>query len=113
MSWAPPPFIQQAHNDALAAVAPNHYQLPRGNARLRKALSKYLSPSYKLGRELDPNTEIQVTAGANEGAFFASFLLFSAFPHVRRRIRLMILRIPVCAQVCTPSRRPLSAPTTR
>jgi len=70
MNWAPPKFIQQAHADALERVEANHYQLPRGNVRLRKALSKYLSPSFK--RDLDPNTEIQITAGANEGA--SSFL---------------------------------------
>jgi kynurenine aminotransferase len=69
MNWKPPQFVHDAHTEVLGRVEPNHYQLPRGNARLRKALSKYLSPSFKLGRELDPNTEVQVTAGANEGAF--------------------------------------------
>ncbi|GAA5973367.1 hypothetical protein JCM11641_003095 [Rhodosporidiobolus odoratus] len=75
MNWAPPPFIQEAHAAALQQVAPNHYQLARGSGRLRNALSKYLSASFKLGRDLDPNTEIQVTAGANEGmyAFSAAF----------------------------------------
>ncbi|GJN88082.1 hypothetical protein Rhopal_001038-T1 [Rhodotorula paludigena] len=74
MNWAPPKFIQDAHTDALQNVAANHYQLPRGNVRLRKALSKYLSSSFK--RELDPNTEIQITAGANEGmyAFATAFI---------------------------------------
>ncbi|GAA5868260.1 hypothetical protein JCM8547_002297 [Rhodosporidiobolus lusitaniae] len=76
MSWAPPSFIQDAHTEALQAVGPNHYQLARGNARLRQALSKYLSPQFGLGRELDPNTEVQVTAGANEGmyAFATAFI---------------------------------------
>ncbi|BGO88895.1 hypothetical protein NBRC10512_000527 [Rhodotorula toruloides] len=76
MNWKPPQFVLDAHTEVLQRVETNHYQLPRGNARLRKALSKYLSPSFKLGRELDPNTEVQVTAGANEGmyAFAAAFL---------------------------------------
>ncbi|GAA6042628.1 hypothetical protein JCM8097_008251 [Rhodosporidiobolus ruineniae] len=76
MNWAPPQFIQDAHTAALQEVAPNHYQLPRGSGRLRNALSKYLSPSFNLGRDLDPNTEIQVTAGANEGmyAFATAFI---------------------------------------
>jgi kynurenine aminotransferase len=69
MNWGPPQFIRDAHVLALDDVAANHYSLPRGRANLRIALSKFLSPSYKLpgGRALDPNTEIQVTAGANEG----------------------------------------------
>lgn len=79
MSWAPPQFVQDAHTEALKRVEANHYQLPRGNARLRKAISAYLSPAFRPatgGRDLDPNTEVQVTAGANEGmyAFAAAFI---------------------------------------
>ena len=79
MSWAPPQFVQDAHTEALKRVEANHYQLPRGNARLRKAISSYLSPAFRPatgGRDLDPNTEVQVTAGANEGmyAFAAAFI---------------------------------------
>lgn len=79
MNWAPPQFVQDAHADALKQVQANHYQLPRGSARLRKAISAYLSPAFKPatgGRDLDPNTEVQVTAGANEGmyAFAAAFI---------------------------------------
>lgn len=79
MSWAPPQFVQDAHTEALKRVEANHYQLPRGNARLRKAISSYLSPTFRPatgGRDLDPNTEVQVTAGANEGmyAFAAAFI---------------------------------------
>ncbi|GAA5908816.1 kynurenine--oxoglutarate transaminase [Sporobolomyces salmoneus] len=73
MNWAPADFIREAHVKALETVASNHYQLPRGSAHLRQALSKYLSPSFKRGKELDVNTEITVTAGANEGMYsFAS-----------------------------------------
>ena len=41
---------------------------------MRNALAKRLSPSY--GRDLDPNTEILVTSGANVGmySFLAAFL---------------------------------------
>ncbi|GAA5961607.1 hypothetical protein JCM3765_002646 [Sporobolomyces pararoseus] len=73
MNWAPADFIREAHAEALETVASNHYQLPRGSGHLRQALSKYLSPSFNRGRDLDPATEIQVTAGANEGMYaFAS-----------------------------------------
>ena len=41
---------------------------------MRNALAKRLSPSY--GREIDPNSEILVTSGANVGmySFLAAFL---------------------------------------
>ncbi|KAI8985040.1 pyridoxal phosphate-dependent transferase [Pilobolus umbonatus] len=47
---------------------------PRGRIRLRNALSS--SYSEQFNRKLDPETEILVTAGANEGMFatFAAFL---------------------------------------
>lgn len=47
---------------------------PRGRIRLRNALAK--SYSGQFNRDLDPETEILVTAGANEGMFatFAAFL---------------------------------------
>jgi len=67
-------------------------QLPRGSAHLRQALSKYLSPSFKRGRELDPNTEIQVTAGANEGESIpgreVSSLLILHNRHRPRHVRI-------------------------
>lgn len=97
MNWAPADFIREAHTKALENVATNHYQvrfasfdflpiplltqffglvqLPRGSAHLRQALSKYLSESFKRGRDLDPNTEIQVTAGANEGDYDAAMMV--------------------------------------
>lgn len=71
MNWAPPSFIQEANRKALQSVEANHYSIPRGRIRLRNALSEYMSPSFKLegGRKLDVNSEILVTAGANEGMF--------------------------------------------
>ncbi|GAA6060305.1 hypothetical protein JCM10212_002946 [Sporobolomyces blumeae] len=73
MNWAPADFIRNAQVEALEVVGNNHYQLPGGSKHLRQALSKYLSPSFNRGRELDPATEIQITAGANEGMYaFAS-----------------------------------------
>lgn len=74
MNWPPPAFIRDAAKAALDTTATNHYAVPRGLGRLRKAISKHYSPSYKLpkGRDLDPETEILVTAGANEGKFDAS-----------------------------------------
>ncbi|KAL7009122.1 arylformamidase [Cystobasidiomycetes sp. EMM_F5] len=76
MDWPPPPYIQKAAADAISGSA--EANIPRGRLRLRQALSKALSPSFNLldGRELDPNTEILVTSGANVGmySFLAAFL---------------------------------------
>lgn len=78
MNWAPSKDIIAAYDEALQGVMENHYSLPRGRIALREALSDYLSPSFALpdGRKLDPNSEITVTAGANEGmyAFATAFL---------------------------------------
>lgn len=78
MNWPPPAFIRDAAKVALDQTATNHYAIPRGLMRLRKAISKHYSPSYKLpgGRDLDPDTEILVTAGANEGASITGLPLF-------------------------------------
>lgn len=42
-----------------------YYSHPRGRARLRNALAASYSQQFE--RQLDPETEILVTAGANEG----------------------------------------------
>jgi len=74
MNWKPPAYIRKAVTEAIDIVETNHYSLPKGRARLRNALAKFFSPSF--GRQLDAETEIVVTAGANEGmyAFEAAFL---------------------------------------
>lgn len=75
MDWPPPKYTQEAASEAIAgSAAGNHYSIPRGQLALRNALAKRLSPSY--GRDLDPDTEILVTSGANVGmySFLAAFL---------------------------------------
>ncbi|KAG0736395.1 hypothetical protein G6F32_005096 [Rhizopus arrhizus] len=74
-SFTPPEIIQNACKEALNKVESNQYCHPKGLLRLRKALAA----SYKQqlnGRELDPETNIIITAGANEGIFasLAGFL---------------------------------------
>ncbi len=49
----------------MATVVGNHYSHPKGRPRLREAIKNYFSPTF--GRELDVETEILVTSGANEG----------------------------------------------
>lgn len=72
MNWRPPAYIRKAVREAIDIVETNHYSLPKGRARLRIALAKFFSPSF--GRQLDAETEIVVTAGANEGMRSSSCL---------------------------------------
>lgn len=65
MNFSPPQWIKDAANEALATVVANHYSHPKGRMRLRQAISNYFSPQF--GRELDVESEILVTSGANEG----------------------------------------------
>ena len=65
MNFSPPQWIKDAANDALSTVVANHYSHPRGRPRLRQAIKEYYSPQF--GRELDTESEILVTSGANEG----------------------------------------------
>lgn len=67
MNFSPPQWIKDAAEEALATVAANHYSHPRGRPRLRQALKNFYDPQF--GRELDIESEILVTSGANEGEF--------------------------------------------
>lgn len=65
MNFAPPSWIKEAADEALNTVVANQYSHPKGRVRLRQALKNHYSPL--LGRELDIESEILVTSGANEG----------------------------------------------
>ncbi|KAI0796560.1 PLP-dependent transferase [Abortiporus biennis] len=74
MNFSPPQWIKDAAETALGSVAANHYSHPRGRPRLRQALKKFYDPLFK--RDLDVESEILVTSGANEGQYsvFVAFL---------------------------------------
>lgn len=72
-SYSPPQFAIDAAKRALDEALLNQYAPTRGLPVLRKALSDAYSPYF--GKTLDPETEIVVTAGANEGMYSA----FTAF----------------------------------
>jgi len=74
MNFAPPAWITEEAEKALHTVAANHYSHPRGRIRLREAIRKFYSPSFN--RDLDVESEILVTSGANEGQYsvFTAFL---------------------------------------
>lgn len=65
MNFAPPQWVRSAADEALSTVVANHYSHPRGRIRLRQAIKKHFDPLF--GRELDVESEIIVTSGANEG----------------------------------------------
>ncbi|KIP12662.1 hypothetical protein PHLGIDRAFT_113268 [Phlebiopsis gigantea 11061_1 CR5-6] len=67
MNFSPPQWIKDAASEALSTVVANHYSHPKGRLRLREAIREYYSPI--LGRQLDVESEILVTSGANEGQY--------------------------------------------
>lgn len=74
MSWAPPDFLKEAAQEAIGNdITAHHYSHPRGRPALRQAISKHYSPEFP--HTLDPETEILVSAGANEG-MYATLLAF-------------------------------------
>ncbi|PPQ99041.1 hypothetical protein CVT24_003601 [Panaeolus cyanescens] len=74
MNFAPPKWVTTAAEQALQSVPPNHYSHPRGRIRLREAIKAFYGP--QLQRDLDVESEILVTSGANEGQYsvFTAFL---------------------------------------
>jgi len=67
MNFGPPKWVTEAAEEALNTVGPNHYSHPKGRPRLREAIKNHYSSDF--GRELDVETEILVTSGANEGEY--------------------------------------------
>ncbi|KAF8528770.1 pyridoxal phosphate-dependent transferase [Hysterangium stoloniferum] len=73
MNFAPPNWVKKGVENAINNVASNHYSHPKGTPRLRKAISAHYSPGFN--RTLDPDSEILVSSGANEGQY-ATFVAF-------------------------------------
>ncbi|EPX70710.1 aminotransferase class I and II [Schizosaccharomyces octosporus yFS286] len=73
-NYSPPKFVLDAAKKCIDDVSCNQYSHTRGRISLRNALSKAYSPLFN--RKLNPDTEIVVTAGANEGFYsvFAAYL---------------------------------------
>jgi kynurenine aminotransferase len=68
MNFAPPEWVKEGAVTALSDTSANHYSHPKGRIRLREAIRDYYSPSFE--RELNADTEILITSGANEGESF-------------------------------------------
>ena len=67
MNFPPPPWAREAAEEALRSTEGNHYSPAKGRPRLRRALKEFYGTQF--GKELDPETEILVTSGANEGKY--------------------------------------------
>lgn len=65
MNFSPPSWVTDAAITALHTVEANHYSHPKGRIRLRQAIKKFYEADFK--RDLDVESEILVTSGANEG----------------------------------------------
>ena len=65
MNFSPPVWARDAAEEALRSVEGNHYSPAKGRLRLRKAIKEFYGTQF--GKELDHETEIVVTSGANEG----------------------------------------------
>jgi kynurenine aminotransferase len=63
--YNPPQFALDAAKAALDRVDCNQYSPTKGRPRLKKALADAYSPFF--GRQLNPDTEVTITTGANEG----------------------------------------------
>ncbi|PSK37292.1 hypothetical protein B9Z65_2034 [Elsinoe australis] len=67
--YNPPKFVLDAAKGALDRVECNQYSPTKGRPRLKKAIADAYSPFF--GRTLNPETEVTITTGANEGMLSA------------------------------------------
>ncbi|MCJ1299587.1 hypothetical protein MMC08_002379 [Hypocenomyce scalaris] len=67
--YNPPKFVTDAAKAALDRVECNQYSPTKGRPRLKKALAEAYSPFF--GRKINPDTEVTITTGANEGMLSA------------------------------------------
>ncbi|KAI4625740.1 hypothetical protein J4E80_002873 [Alternaria sp. BMP 0032] len=67
--YNPPKFVLDAAKAALDQVDCNQYSPTKGRPRLKKAIADAYSPFF--GRTIDPDKEVTITTGANEGMLSA------------------------------------------
>ncbi|KKP04722.1 kynurenine-oxoglutarate transaminase [Trichoderma harzianum] len=74
-NYNPPDFAINAAKDALDRVDCNQYAPTKGRPSLKKSIAREYSLSFN--RQLDPDTEVTVTTGANEGILCALMAFIS------------------------------------
>ncbi|KAF2486442.1 pyridoxal phosphate-dependent transferase [Neohortaea acidophila] len=67
--YNPPDFVINAAKEALGRVECNQYSPTKGRPRLKKAIADAYSPFFD--HQLNPDTEVTITTGANEGMLSA------------------------------------------
>ncbi|EER23575.1 aminotransferase, classes I and II family protein [Coccidioides posadasii C735 delta SOWgp] len=67
--YNPPEFILNAAKNELDKVVSNQYAPTKGNPRLKQAIATAYSPFF--GKKIDPESEVVITSGANEGMLSA------------------------------------------
>ncbi|KAJ5108006.1 arylformamidase [Penicillium angulare] len=67
--YNPPKFAIDAAKDALDRVECNQYSPTKGRPRLKQAIADAYSPFF--GKTINPETEVSITTGANEGMLSA------------------------------------------
>ena len=70
MNFPPPEWARAGAEQALASTEGNHYAPPKGRPVLRQAIKEFYGTQF--AKNLDAETEIVVTSGANEGEFLCS-----------------------------------------
>jgi kynurenine aminotransferase len=71
--YNPPQFVIDAAKQVLDRVDCNQYSPTKGRPRLKKAIADAYSPFF--GRQINPETEVTITTGANEG-MLSAFMAF-------------------------------------
>jgi kynurenine aminotransferase len=71
--YNPPSFVINAAKSSLDRVDCNQYSPTKGRPRLKQAIADAYSPFF--GRKIDPEKEVTITTGANEG-MLSAFMAF-------------------------------------
>lgn len=71
--YNPPEFVLNAAKAALDRVECNQYSPTKGRPRLKKAIADAYSPFFS--KAINPDTEVTITTGANEG-MLSAFMAF-------------------------------------
>ncbi|KAG8531175.1 uncharacterized protein KY384_004533 [Bacidia gigantensis] len=71
--YNPPKYVTDAAKEALNRVDCNQYAPTKGRPRLKKAIAEAYKPI--MGKPIDPDREVVITTGANEG-MLSAFMAF-------------------------------------
>ncbi|KKK20072.1 putative kynurenine aminotransferase [Aspergillus rambellii] len=93
--YNPPKFALDAAKAALDRVECNQYSPTKGRPRLKKAIADAYSPYF--GRTINPDTEVSITTGANEGMLSAFMGFIEQGDEVHQQHRDAWWHNPICS----------------